>query len=180
VKSFLRFVLGIFGWKVTGEIPEGLDKCVLAGAPHTSNWDGVLGICAARIWGIKFNFLIKKEALVFPFGSILKAMGAIPIDRENPVGVADQAVQAFQEHQKFYLGVTPEGTRSYRPVWKKGFYFIAKKAGVPILTPFVDYVDKELGLGPIFYPSDDVDADIEKMKVFFRTKRGRHPELGVR
>lgn len=180
MKSFLKFVLWIFGWKVTGKIPEGLNKCVLAGAPHTSNWDGVLGIMAARIWGIKFNFLIKKQAIAFPFGGLLKAMGAIPIDRENPVGVVDQAVQAFHAHEKFYLGVTPEGTRAYREEWKKGFYFIAKKAEVPILLPFLDYVDKEIGLGPTIIPSDDVDTDIEKMKAFFRTKRGRHPELGVK
>ena len=164
---------------MTGEIPKDLDKCLLAGAPHTSNWDGVLGICAAKIWGIKFNFLIKKEAMFFPVGPILKAMGAIPIDRAKPVGVIDQAVQAFEDHNKFYLGVTPEGTRAYRPIWKKGFYFIAKKAGVPILLPFVDFVDKEVGLGPIIHPSENVDEDIEKMKAFFRTKRGRHPELGV-
>ena len=180
MKHFLKFVLGIFGWKVTGGIPKDIDKCVLAGAPHTSNWDGFLGICAASIWGIKFNFLIKKEAMIFPFGFIMKAFGAIPIDRSKPVGVVDQAVQAFNDHEKFYLGVTPEGTRSYRPERKKGFYFIAKKANVPILTPFVDYVDKEVGLGPIIYPSDNVDQDIETMKAFFRTKRGRHPELGVR
>ncbi|MBN4072227.1 1-acyl-sn-glycerol-3-phosphate acyltransferase [Flavobacteriales bacterium AH-315-E23] len=180
MRSFLRFILWIFGWKVTGEIPEDIKKCVMAGGPHTSNWDGFLGIIAARIWGIKFNFLIKKEAMVFPFGPILKALGAIPIDRSKAEGTIAQVVQVFQAHEKFYLGVTPEGSRSYRPEWKKGFYFIAKKAGVPILTTFADYVDKEVGLGPIIYPSDDVDADIEKIKAFFRTKRGRHPELGVR
>lgn len=173
-------MLWLFGWKVTGEIPEGLDKCVMAGGPHTSNWDGFLGIVAARIWGIKFNFLIKKEAMFFPFGFFLKAIGAISIDRSRSDGTVEQVVQAFQKNEKFYLGVTPEGTRSYQPEWKKGFYFIAKRTGVPILLPFADYIDKEVGLGPTIHPSDDVDADIEKMKAFFRTKRGRHPELGVK
>ena len=180
MKSFLRFILWLFGWKVTGEIPAGLNKCVMAGGPHTSNWDGLLGIMAARIWGIKFNFLIKKEAMFFPFGYFLKAIGAIPIDRSRSDGTVEQVVQAFQKNEKFYLGVTPEGTRSYQPEWKKGFYFIAKRTGVPILLPFADYIDKEVGLGPTIHPSDDVDADIEKMKAFFRTKRGRHPELGVK
>ena len=180
MKAFLKFILWIFGWKVTGEIPKGLDKCVMAGAPHTSNWDAFLGICATRIWGVKFNFLIKKEAMFFPAGSILKAMGAIPIDRSKSAGAVDQAVEAFRTHEKFYLGVTPEGTRSYRPEWKKGFYYIAKKAEVPIMLPFVDYKAREVGLGPTIYPSDNIDADIETMKAFFRTKTGRHPELGVR
>jgi 1-acyl-sn-glycerol-3-phosphate acyltransferase len=180
LKPFLKFILWIFGWKVTGKIPEGLDKCVFAGGPHTSNWDGFLGIVAARIWGIEFKFLIKKEALIFPFGGLLKRLGAIPIDRSRSDGTVEQVVQAFQENEKFYLGVTPEGTRSYQPEWKKGFYFIAKRAGVPIILPFADYIDREVGLGPVIQPSEDVDSDIETMKAFFRTKRAKYPELGVK
>ena len=174
-----KFLLWLAGWKVSGEIPEGLNKCVFAGAPHTSNWDAFLGLAATSIWGIKFNFLIKQEALVFPVGGLLKAMGAIPIDRSRSEGTVEQAVEAFHKHEKFYLGVTPEGTRSYRPEWKKGFYHLAIKANVPIAMAYINYRDKVGGVGPIFYPTGDLDKDIEELMNFYRDKPGKYPENGV-
>ena len=125
------------------------------------------------------KFFVKKEVFFFPFGVILKFFGAVPLDRSRAKGTVGEIVSIFKEHDSFFLGITPEGTRSYNPDWKKGFYYIAMEANIPILTAFVDYQDKEVGLGPVIIPKGDIDGDIETMKSFFRTKKGKLPDQGV-
>jgi len=180
MKWLYKFLIWIAGWKVTGEIPKDVKKCIFAGAPHTSNWDGFLGVCATNIWGIHMKFLAKKELFFFPIGPILRFFGGVPLDRSKKKGTVEAVVKIFNEHDSFFLGITPEGTRSYNPDWKKGFYYIALDAKIPILIAFVDYVDKEVGIGPVIIPTGNIDEDLDKMKSFFKTKRGRFPEKGVR
>ena len=180
MKWLYKFFIWTLGWKVVGELPSDLKKCIFLGAPHTSNWDGILGVCATKIWGINMKFLVKKEIFFFPLGSIIKFFGGVPLDRSGAKGTVGEVVRIFKEHDSFFLGITPEGTRSYSPEWKKGFYYIAQEANIPILTAFVDFTDKEVGLGPTIIPKGDIDGDIEKMKAFFRTKRGKYPNQGVR
>ena len=180
MKWLAKALVKVAGWQVKDELPTGLRKCVMVGAPHTSNWDAFFGICATRIWGCNFKFIAKKEAFFFPMGLLLKFFGGFPIDRSRKQNTVEQAVELFDRHADFFLGITPEGTRSYRAEWKKGFYHIAVGAKVPILLPYIDYEKKELGLGPLINPSGDIDADIEQMMAFFRTKKGKYPEKGVR
>lgn len=178
--KFAIWILRVFGWKIDTHVPEGVKKCVVVMAPHTSNWDFVIGKMAFMSYGVNGKFLIKKEMFVFPFGWILKAMGGIPVDRKGGGKLTDIAARYFEENEKMFMVFTPEGTRSYNPRWKKGFYYIAQKAGVPIYIGYLDYANKVGGFHSLFNPTGDVDADIDHIKDMLREFKGRFPENGIR
>ena len=124
MKKFPRFILRMFGWRIDERTPEGIKKCVIVVGPHTSNWDFIIGKLAFSAYGFKTKFLIKKEAFVPVFGFFLKQMGGIPVDRSGKNNLTNTAVRYFNENESMYLVFTPEGTRSYNPNWKKGFFYI--------------------------------------------------------
>lgn len=145
-------------------------------APHTSNWDFVIGRLAYFVINVKVRFLIKKEAFKPPFGGIFKSMGGIPVDRSKNNRMVDYVVGLFKNSESLYVVITPEGTRKPNPHWKKGFHYIAQKAGVPIALGFLDYSRKEGGVGKVMIPGVDVDKDLREIKEFYKDKKGRHPE----
>lgn len=175
-KAFAKLMLRILGWKITGDIPDNTPKCVVMMAPHTSNIDFFYGWLGYSLLGYNSSFLIKKEAFNRFTGPILKAMGGVPVDRHHSTNIVHQLTLEFQKREKFILTITPEGTRKLNRNWKKGFYFIAQSAHVPVLMGFLDYKRKEGGFGPAFYPSGDYDADFEKIKAFYSDKQARFPE----
>ena len=75
---------------------------------------------------------------------------------------------------------TPEGTRSYNPNWKKGFYYIAIKAKVPIYMAYIDYEKKTGGFHGLFEPTGDIKKDIAFLKKELGQYKGRFPENGIR
>lgn len=180
MRKFAWFLLRLMGWKIDKAAPEDVKKCVVVVGPHTSNWDFIIGRLAFKYYGVNAKFLIKKEAFFFPFGYVLKAMGGIPVDRKKNNNITDLAVNYFNESDSFYLIFTPEGTRSYNPNWKKGFYYIAIKAKVPIYIAYMDYERKIGGFHSVFHPTGDVDKDIEHIKSVMRQFKGKYPENGVR
>lgn len=179
MKVFAKIIFRVSGWKTAGEVPS-IKKFVAIAAPHTSNMDFIYGMCAKFIFGIKLQYLGKSQLFRFPFGFIFRALGGIPVDRSSSHNLVAQAVEAFNNHNRFILAMAPEGTRSYAPEWKKGFYYIAKGAGVPILLCYLDFENKIAGIGPTFYPSGNFEKDIEEIKNFYRTIKGKFPEKGVR
>lgn len=179
MKIFVRFILRLFGWKIDKHTPEGVKKCVIVMGPHTSNWDFIIGKFAFMSYGVKAKFLIKKELFVPPFGWLLKGMGGIPVDRKKNNNLTDYAVELFNSHDSLYLVFTPEGTRSYNPNWKKGFYFIAQKAQVPIYIAYMDYGKKTGGFHSLFQPTGDVNADIDYIKNVLSQFKGKFPEKGI-
>ncbi len=114
-----------------------------------------------------------------PFGSILKAMGGIPVDRKANNNFTEQAVDYFKNNESMYMVFTPEGTRSYNSNWKKGFYYIALKAKVPIYIGYMDYQRKIGGFDSLFIPTGNVDADILKIKTILKQYKGKYPENGI-
>lgn len=170
-KSMLR----LFGWKI-GPVGESFDKCVICVAPHTSNWDFVLGELFYGAIGRKAKFLIKKEWYVFPLNLLFHAVGGIPIDRSKRTSTTEQMVDEFQKRDAFQLAITPEGTRKKTEDWKKGFYYIALEANVPILPAYIDYELKEIGFMDAFYPTGDAEGDIKLIQSLYKNKIGRHPE----
>lgn len=177
----MRFIsylyLKIKGWKIVGNIPPEIKKAVVIAAPHTSGLDFVLGRCGFYVLGIrKIQFFIKKEMFRFPLGILIRALGAVPVDRGKKNNLVDQITQHFAEKEKFYLLITPEGTRKYTTNWKKGFYLIAMKANVPIVVSFIDYAKKEGGIGFILYPTGDFEQDFKKITDFYKTKTARFPK----
>ncbi|MBM3437224.1 MAG: glycerol acyltransferase [Bacteroidetes bacterium] len=171
-----KLILKIFGWRIIGLMPADVKKCVVIVAPHTSYWDFVWGRLAYWAMGVKVKFLIKQEVFVFPFGGLLKRMGGIPVNRRNSANMVEVISRMFKKNQSLYITITPEGTRKKVAHWKKGFYYIALKAGVPIALGILDYRTKEGGIGKIFSPSGNLEQDFKMIEEFYRGRTGKHPE----
>lgn len=181
-RLLFRFGLWLTGWHKVGQLPD-LPKFVIAGAPHTSNWDFVMFLAIVFILKGDLRYMGKKELFRPPFGGFFRWCGGVPVDRSKPQGLVEQTVQAMQEADHFQLIITPEGTRKKVGGWKLGFYHIARQAGVPISTGYVDSLTKTCGIGPTFTLTDDMEADIANIKAFFTDKVGINPdktsELGI-
>ncbi len=132
------------GWKLGPVDGVDLPKCIVCVAPHTSNWDFIVGKLFYTSIGCNAGFLIKKEWFFFPFNLLFNWLGGVPVDRGKRTSVTDQMVERFKTSERFQLAVTPEGTRKRAKDWKKGFYFIALKANVPIVVAYFDYGKKEV------------------------------------
>jgi len=145
-------------------------------APHTSNWDFVVGKLAYNALGREGNFLIKKEWFRFPFNYFFKAIGGIPVDRGKRQRMTEAIIDLFSERDHFCLGITPEGTRKPNARWKRGFYHIAINAKVPIVLVKLDYGNKCVTLFRVFHPSGDEEADIRAVKEAYRGVRAKHPK----
>lgn len=179
--KFFFWILKRFGWKIDESTPTNVNKAVVVMGPHTSNWDFIIGKIAFAHYKVNGKFLIKKELFFPPLGWLLKYMGGIPVDRKRKnINIIEQAVKYFEENEKCYMVFTPEGTRSYSPNWKKGFYNIAQSANVPIYIGYIDYKKKIGGFHSLFEPTGDVDADIRYIKTILSDFEGRFPENGIR
>jgi 1-acyl-sn-glycerol-3-phosphate acyltransferase len=179
MRKFLKFLLKLRGWKIDEYVPNGIDKCVVVMGPHTSNWDFIIGRITFANYGVNAKFLIKKELFFFPMGYILRKMGGIPVDRKTNNNLTDFAAKLFDESETLYLVFTPEGTRKYNDRWKKGFYYIAQKANVPIYVAYIDYAKKTGGFDRLFEPTGDVEKDIKDIKNILSQYKGKFPEQGI-
>jgi 1-acyl-sn-glycerol-3-phosphate acyltransferase len=169
-------LLRLFGWRIQGNLPPEIKKCVVVVAPHTSMWDFVWGRLAWYKLRLRVRFLIKKELFSFPLGILVKGLGGIPVDRSKSGGMVDYVADLFSKYDSLYITITPEGTRKLNPHWKRGFYFIAVKAKVPIALGVLDYKEKSGGVGMIFTPSGDFESDFKMIEDFYRGKGAKHPE----
>jgi len=169
-----KLLFRISGWKTEGVVAQPA-RFVIIAAPHTSNWDAVVMVTAAYIFGVKLSWFIKDAAFFFPLGLIIRFFGGIPIDRSRRSNVVDQAIERFQDGEPLILAVPPEGTRKHSTHWKTGFYHIARGAGVPIVLGYVDYKRKVAGLGPAFIPTGDIGADFQVFQDFYSKVTPKHP-----
>ncbi|MDN5204176.1 1-acyl-sn-glycerol-3-phosphate acyltransferase [Fulvivirgaceae bacterium BMA10] len=187
MKFLSLLIFKLKGWKVVGAFPMDVKKAVMIAAPHTSNWDFLYARCAFYIMGVPLKYTIKKELMKFPLNILLKAMGAIPIDRKPKQGLksgktsmVDVMVDLFKERDQLVVLVTPEGTRSYAKRWKTGFYHVANGAGVPMVFGYLDYKKKVAGVGRIMEATGDLDKDMEEIKDFYRGITAKYPENGIK
>ena len=164
-----------WGWTVNVDQPHP-DKFIICLAPHTSNWDFALGQLYSRAEGMKINFLMKKEWFFWPLGSIFKSMGGIPVFRQKKMSMTDSMAETAKQVDQFKLCITPEGTRKRVEEWKKGFYFIALKAGIPILLYGADYERKLIQCTKTIIPSGDLEKDMREIKLYFKDFKGKKPE----
>jgi 1-acyl-sn-glycerol-3-phosphate acyltransferase len=169
-----RIIMRLLGWRVDGKLPD-LPKYVLIGAPHTSNWDFVLFLGLIFYLRANARYMAKAELFVFPIGWFFRYCGGYPVDRKKSTGLVDQMVEAVKAEDKFILTIAPEGTRHYVSDWKRGFYHIAKGAGVPIVMAKVDGKHKTVHIGQIFHPTDDIEADMQAIKGNFEGVVGINP-----
>lgn len=173
--SFSAFILKLWGWKAVYTVDEP-KKSILCVAPHTSNFDFIIG--KLYYWSLnkKSGFLMKKSWFFFPMGYILRAMGGVPIDRSKRKSVTQQMIEEFNNRETFHLAITPEGTRKANSKWKKGFYYIAVGAGVPIQLAYIDFDKKEMGITEVFYPTGDEKADLAHIYNFYKDVKGKKPK----
>jgi 1-acyl-sn-glycerol-3-phosphate acyltransferase len=163
-----------FGWR--GGFPD-CPRMVLIAAPHTSNWDGVVGLGAVAVAGVRLTVYGKRELFVPPLGWMLRRYGAIPVDRRHPGGVVERAAERFADGRPFLLGMTPEGTRSKVADWKTGFHRIAVEAGVPVAVVALDWGRREIAVSGTFEPSGDLAADLAAIGALLDGVQGRRPAL---
>lgn len=168
-----RWILARCGWRITGEFPD-VTKLVAIAAPHSSNWDLIWGLLFIIGLRLNLHFIGKREAFFWPLGPLLRSFGGIPIDRRTKHGVVDEMRRQFDTRERFWLGIAPEGTRKKVQKWKSGFWHIARDAGVPILPVYFHYPERTIGLGPLIYPGDDVDADMARIRQFYEPWQGRN------
>jgi 1-acyl-sn-glycerol-3-phosphate acyltransferase len=178
-----RGFLGMIGWTLDDDLPE-LDKYVIIAAPHTSNWDFVLGMIGMEAIGLPRTWVGKASLFRWPTGWLMRALGGMPVDRSSSHNFVDQVVEIFDGRDELVLTVAPEGTRSRTDHWKTGFYYIALGAKVPIVLGYIDWSRKIGGIGPTLVPTGDIEADFEAIRAFYADKRGLYPdeesEIGLR
>lgn len=167
-------------WKLRGAFPSDIDKFIIIIAPHTSYYDFFLAVISRSVMGIsRARYLGKKELFRFPYGWIFRALGGYPVERTKKTNMVDTVAAIFDKHDQFVLALAPEGTRKKVKSMRTGFYYIAKKARVPIVMAGFDYSKKEICISEPFYTSSDFNKDIEFILNFFSGIKGKNPELGI-
>ena len=174
-----KFLLWLGRWTPVGPEPC-VDKCVIIGAPHTSNWDGYWLLAYKVAYGLDVKFFIKESMFWFPMSVLLNGLGGVPLNRGDAHSAVKQAVAAFNANDSYMFGLAPEGTRSKARGWKSGFYRIAEGAGVPVVFGFFDYTKRRLGFGPKMLLTGDVDADMNIIRSFYESVEGRWPDKTAR
>ncbi len=175
MRKFNAFILKVLGYKIDCvNLPPELNKCVLLFAPHTSYYDFLIGTMAISAMGFKASLLIKKEAFFWPLSLLLRKCGGIPIDRKHVRKFPIYAANYIKEQDKIAFLISPEGTRSLNPNWKKGFYFIAQEAGVPIVPGYLDFRTKRGGVLPAYYPTGDYEKDLAELEKNYYGMHGVH------
>jgi len=170
-------LLRLGGWKVEGALPPQAVKSVLIAAPHTSNWDLPYTLMLAFALRLRVYWMGKQSIFRAPFGGLMRWLGGIPVNRSQSSNLVASSAQAMREAEgPMQLIIPPEGTRGRTRHWKTGFYFIAQQAGVPIVLAFVDFGRKVGGLGPLFQPTGDVDADMARIKAFYAPIQGKNAD----
>ena len=172
-----RSVLRLGGWRVVGPLPD-VAKLVLIAAPHSSNWDGIWGMAAKMALGFDVRVLGKDSLFWWPLSIVLRRLGVIPLDRSNPQGVVEQAIELIRSSPKMWFALAPEGTRKPVKEWKSGFIRIARMAGVPVIPVYFHYPERVLGFGPAFHMSGDDAADMAAIRQWYRQWMGRNRGTG--
>ncbi|MDR0988780.1 MAG: 1-acyl-sn-glycerol-3-phosphate acyltransferase [Prevotellaceae bacterium] len=176
IKSICRFIyFRLLGWSIQVTLPE-VDKCVICVAPHTSNWDLFIGKLFYTAIGRNTCFMMKKEWFFFPLGLFFRAIGGIPVDRRRNTSLVDQMAEEFGRRSRFHLAITPEATRKANAEWKKGFYYIALQAKVPIQLFAFDYHTRTIYATKAITPTGDVERELNEIKHYYHGFRGKHPK----
>ena len=170
-QRFLRFT----GWKSEGNGPAAR-KFVLIAAPHTTNWDLIYMLAIAWDLDVDISWMGKHTIFRWPFGGLMKYLGGIPVRRNARKNAVEQMTAVFANRSTLALTVPAEGTRSYVPHWKSGFYHIARAANVPIVLGFLDYSRKLGGFGPEVIPTGNVSEDMDEIRAFYTASMAKYPE----
>jgi len=169
-----KSIFFVLGWEIVGKLPEQ-KKFIIIIAPHTSNWDFFMFILVKFACEIKVCFIGKHTIFIGPIGWILKRLGGIPVERSSSHNIVDTIVSEFLKRESMIFALSPEGTRSYLDHWKSGFYHIARKANIPVVTAYLDTSTKTIGWGPSFIMTDDKHKNLDEIRLFYSDKIGFKP-----
>lgn len=165
----------VMGWKFSGTDFPDERKFVLIVAPHTSNWDFVVGIMAMYAIGLRGTFLGKDSLFRFPLGLLMRWLGGVPVDRSSKNDAVTQTVELVERSERIIIALAPEGTRKKVERWRTGFYHIAQKARIPILPVTFDFSRREVRLFPLFTPTGDADTDLAALRGHFTAEMAHTP-----
>jgi hypothetical protein len=175
VQRLSGWLLRIAGWRVRGAYPH-VPKLVIIVAPHTSNWDFIVGLLAGWATGLlqdyPHGFLMKASLDRWPFGPAMRRLGGIPVARTRPEHSVERAAEAFGRHDRFVLALAPEGTRKPHTHWRSGFWHIARRAGVPVVPAALDYARREVRIGVPLALTGGAEADMAALREFYEGARG--------
>jgi len=174
-KSLAALALLLTGWRFEGQLPN-LRKFVIIVAPHTSNWDFVVGVMAMFALGLRGTFLGKDTLFRPPLGWFMRWLGGIPVDRASKNNVVDQTVSYVTTRDRILLALSPEGTRKRIEKWRSGFYWVAVGAGVPIVPVAFDFSRKRFTIFPPQTMTGDVHTDMALLRSFFKSGMAYRPE----
>ncbi|MCM1110477.1 MAG: 1-acyl-sn-glycerol-3-phosphate acyltransferase [Clostridium sp.] len=177
--NFCRWILKLFGWKVDITLPD-YPKCIICVAPHTSNWDFIIGKLAYASVGRKAGFLMKETWFFFPLGILFRAIGGVPVprgrSRDSRGSLVEYLVERFRSSDHLVLAITPEGTRSRTSRWHTGFLRIAAEAGVPVALGVLDFRNRRVIIRDRLELTGDIEADLRRVKEYYRGYEGRYPD----
>ena len=181
MRWFWKIFLQILGWRTDVVFPHHyIKKYVALVAPHTSTWDFLIGLAYRSVLRMTHtHYLGKKELFRPPFGFIFRWLGGTPVDRSNHHNLVDEVVKIFDQHEIFSIAIAPEGTRKRVEKLKTGFYFIARKANVPIIMVGLDFKNKTVVISDALYLTNDQDYDFKLIHNFYRPIEGKYPEFSL-
>ncbi|NNC99944.1 MAG: hypothetical protein HKN85_07170 [Gammaproteobacteria bacterium] len=162
-------------WRVVGEIPT-IDKYIFVAIPHTSNWDFVYAWMALRALGLEVTIFVKDAFFVWPLNYVCKFFGVAPVNRRESTNFVDSIARQYAENDRLAAIITPEGTRKYNSELKSGYYYLAKKAGVPLVLTGPNYADKSFSILPPRAPLATFEEDAADIIRFSRTITARKPD----
>lgn len=163
------------GWRIIGAPPSDQAKYIIVVAPHTSNWDFIIGVLVRGILGFNSKYMAKKQLFFPPFGWLFKWLGGYPVDRSKSKNMVEAIANIFIAHEHFVIAITPEGTRKKVNEWKSGFYHIARLAQIPLVFSALDYSTRTVVFRQeVYWPSGDYHKDIDEIKAWFANKKGLH------
>lgn len=174
--AFGRWFMRLLGWRYEGNLPNE-KKLLVAAAPHTSNWDFIIAVPIILALGVKASILMKKEAFIWPIDKLWRYLGFMPVDRGAANGAVGSVVEHFENSEKLWFVLAPEGTRSKVVKWKTGFLNIAHQAQVPILLVSWDYPSKTVHFGKLMRTTGNNEKDLADIRSHFSQFVGKHPDL---
>jgi 1-acyl-sn-glycerol-3-phosphate acyltransferase len=176
-KSLSKLYFKLSGWKTVGGIPPNVKKCIIVGAPHTSNWDFIYARLGLYIFDYKIRYLIKDSMFKNPIAAwFFRITGGIPVNRSKSSNLTGELAQLLKNAETLYIAIPPEGTRKSVKRWKTGFYRIAVDCNIPIALAILDYKKKQAGFIKILHPTGNIIEDFKVIESYYTPEMAANPD----
>lgn len=171
-----KWLLNLWGFKISGVDPHPYPKKIFAVAPHTSNWDFPLGLLVRSSMKLNTKFMAKDSLFKPPFGWVFRMLGGVPVVRSKSTNFVDATVNVFKRYEKLSVALAPEGTRKKVDQFRTGFYWMAVKCDIPLFLVTFDWENKKVDFTGPFPLSGNIEVDLPKIEAHFAGVKGKIPE----